>query len=293
MPITVQRILAATDFSPAGQRAVNEAAHWARQMHAHLRIVHVTPPNRWLPGLWGAEAANIRAIQQHAANALKKVADQADPQKTLELSTGVLSGGAASSIARAARDFEADLIVVGARGERDAGRERGLAGTSSKLLAGAPAPLLLVRRTHPGAADGVVAAVDLSQRSRTVLEWAVAAAATNRLYVCHVYDMPFAPRLESYGLTRGAIDVYSQQAQARHEAELAAIVGTIERGGETTYVVERGDPGILLARYVEAVRPSLIVLGKHVKTARSSPTGSVGSVCRYIANSVMVDVLVV
>jgi nucleotide-binding universal stress UspA family protein len=58
-------------------------------------------------------------------------------------------------------------------------------------------------------------------------------------------------------------------------------------------VVERGDPALQISRYVESVRPSLVVLGKHVKQARSSPPSRVGSVCRYIASSVSADVLTV
>ena len=293
MAIGIRRILAATDFSPAGQRAVDEAAHWARQARAELRIVHVTPPKRSLGGLWGVDSATAKAIDWHAANALKEVATHVDPQRAIELSTGVLPGSAAKSIARAARDYEADLIVVGARGERDASGERGLGGTSAKLLATAPVPLLLVRRARTSFAKGVVAAVDLSPRSRAVLEWADFAGVESHLYAYHVYDIPFAPRLEAYGLAASAIDVYSQQAQVQHEADLAALVGSVGRTGVTTQVVERGDPGILLGRYVESVRPSLVVVGKHVKVARASPASSVGSVCRYVANSVATDVLVV
>lgn len=292
MPIAIKRILAATDFSPAGRRAVDVAARWALRVGAQLRIIHVAPPKGWLGGLWGLDSGAGRTIDWHAASALKEVAKQADPQRTLELSTGVLHGAAANSIARAARDYDADLIVVGARGERDAAGERGLGGTSAKLLARAPAPLLLVRR-GTGVAAGVIAAVDLSPRSRAVLEWADAAAADSHLYTYHVYDIPFAARLEAYGLAASAIDVYSQQAQAQHEAELAALVTSIARSGVTTRVVERGDPGILLGRYVEAVRPSVVVVGKHVKQARSSPASSVGSVCSYVANSAAADVLVV
>src|SRR5687768_7107868 len=112
MSIPINRVLVATDFSRAGQCAADSGAEWARRTGAQLRIVHVTPPQRWLSGLWGADASMADTIERHAANALREVAKRVDPQKTLELSTGVLSGAAAVSIVRAARDYEADLIVV-------------------------------------------------------------------------------------------------------------------------------------------------------------------------------------
>ena len=154
------------------------------------------PPKRWLGGLWGLDSSTDDTIDRHAANALKEVAQAADPQRKIELSTGVLPGAAARSIVDAARDYQADLIVVGARGERDAAGERVLGGTSAKLLATAQVPLLLVRRDEKDPVMGVVAALDLSARSRVALEWADLAAAERHLYAYHVYDVPFATRLE-------------------------------------------------------------------------------------------------
>jgi universal stress protein E len=293
MPITIERVFVATDFSPAGQRAVDVAAEWARQTHAQLRIAHVTPPKGWLSGAWGLKSSVADAIQSHATHALKQAAERADPQRTIELSTGVLSGKAARSIVRAARDFRADLLVVGARGERDDTGEHVLGGTSAKLLATAETPLLLVRRTRKDPVAGVVAALDLSPRSQTVLEWADLAAAERHLHAYHVYDVPFAARLEAYGLSPSAIDVYSAQAGSQRDADLAAVVTSSARTGITSRLVERGEPAVLLRRYIESVRPSLVVVGKHVRGTRASPASNVGSVCRFIASSVSADVLVV
>jgi nucleotide-binding universal stress UspA family protein len=292
MSITIERVLVATDFSPAGQNAVEVGAEWARRARAQLRIIHVAPPKRWVGGLWALHSSTGHTIDWHAANALKEAAQRADPERTIELSTGVLRGAAARSIARAARDYEADLIVVGARGEHET--EGGvLGGTSTKLLEAAPAPLLLIRRSRTDRAIGVVAALDLAPRSQAVLEWAHFAAAERHLFAYHVYDVPFAARLDAYGFAASAIDVYSNQAQAEREADLAALVASVARDGVTTRVVERGDPGVLLGRYLESVRPSLVVVGRHVKAARSTPASKVGSVSRYVANSAAADVLVV
>jgi nucleotide-binding universal stress UspA family protein len=111
------------------------------------------------------------------------------------------------------------------------------------------------------------------------------------LHAYHVYDVPFAERLESYGLSRSAVDVYSAQAGAQCDATLAALVASIGRKGITTSVVERGEPSALLLRHIESIRPSLVVLGKHGDEKRSR-ISSVGSVCRFIAASVQADVLI-
>ncbi|HEY9183475.1 MAG TPA: universal stress protein, partial [Gammaproteobacteria bacterium] len=220
-------------------------------------------------------------------------ADDVDPGRAIELSTGVLAGPAARTIAAAARDYAADLVVAGARGERDAEGGRVLGGTADKLLSMADAPLLLVRRAREEPATSVVAAVDLSPRSLSVLEWADCAAAARQLHAYHAFDVPFTARLRAYGLDDSAIDVYREQARSQRDASLASLVTSIARTGATSRVVERGDPAVLLQRYIEAVRPSLVVLGKHVKDARSTPASSVGSVCRFIAGNVSADVLIV
>lgn len=292
MPIQIERVLAATDFSKAGQRAVQVAAEWARQARAQLRVVHVTPPEGWVSRVWGVETSVAKTIQRHATNALKQVAESADPRRTIELSTGVLSGAAARSIADAVRDYRADLLVIGARGERDADGERTLGGTAAKLLSTAQTPLLLVRRTREDPVASVVAALDLSPRSQTVLEWADFAAAERPLHAYHVYDVPFAARLEAYGLSAGAIEAYGEQARSQRGADLSAAVASIQRSGATSQIVERGDPAVQLRRYIESVRPSLVVLGKHAGGA-ASPASSIGSVCRFAASVVSADVLVV
>jgi nucleotide-binding universal stress UspA family protein len=293
MPIAIERVLVATDFSPAGQRAVDVAGEWARHARAQLRIVHVTPRKGWLSGAWGLKASVADAIQEHATNALRETAERADSHRAIEVSTRVLSGPAARSIVRAARDFRADLLVAGARGERDASGELTLGGTSGKLLAAAELPLLLVRRSRKDPVAGVVAALDLSSRSDAVLAWADRAAAERHLYVYHAYDVPFAARLETYGLSPSAIDVYTGQAHLQCDAKLAALVTSSGRAGATSRVVERGEPAVLLRRYVDSVRPSLVVVGKHVRGARRPTASSVGSVCRFIASSVPADVLIV
>ncbi len=293
MSIKIERVLVATDFSNAGQRAVDVAAEWARAAGAQLRIVHVAPPKRWLGDVWGLKPSVADSINRHAADALKQAAERADPERRIELSTAVLTGAAARSIVRAASDFAADLLIVGARGERDEHGQRVLGGTSSKLLAAADTPLLPVRRAHKDPVAGVVAAVDLSPRSRAVLEWADLAAAERHLYVYHVYNEPFASRLEAYGLAPSAIDVYSAQARSQCDAALAELVESVARSGVTSRALERGDPAQQLHRYIESVRPSLVVLGKHVKQPRSSPASSVASVSRFTANFVSTDVLVV
>ena len=129
----VERVLVATDFSAAGQRAVQTAADWARREKAALRIVHVAPSARRLAGLWRTSTRDMHAVHRQAAAALGRLAEAIDPARQLDLSTGLITGPAARQIARAAVEYQADLLVVGAHGEHETTTgQPGLGGTATK-----------------------------------------------------------------------------------------------------------------------------------------------------------------
>ena len=115
----MQKILVATDFSSAGGRAVQVAARLARQARAALRVVQVAPSRRRLAQFWRVDVATAITAHRRAHAALRRVADSIDPSSRIEVSTGLVSGAASVQIARAARDYGADLLVIGAIGEHE------------------------------------------------------------------------------------------------------------------------------------------------------------------------------
>ncbi|MFX7820734.1 universal stress protein, partial [Acinetobacter baumannii] len=79
--------------------------------------MHVVPPKRWFGGIFGTPDSLHNVACEHAATALKHIADSIDTTRIPHISTGVMEGTAARTIARAARELKADLLVIGARGE--------------------------------------------------------------------------------------------------------------------------------------------------------------------------------
>lgn len=290
----IERILAATDFSAAGDRAMREAVTWARRHSAALRIVHVVPPKRWLSGLWGADAATVAVVHRSAADAMRRRADGIDASRRLEVSTALLTGRASKEIARAARAFGSDLIVIGAHGARgDLGEGLGLlGGTASALVAATPGPLLIVRRPPADATGVVVAAVDLTPVSSAVLEWARAGATDGKLHVLHAYEVPFAERLEAYRLSNETIDVYTAEENARREQQLADLLGKAVTGSSDRIVL-RGDAVKALFEYIRRLDATLVVLGQHSRRKGRRDSTTFGSVCRYVTSFAQTDVLVV
>lgn len=291
----MKRILVGTDFSPAGRRALYTAAAWARDHGASLRIVHVVPSESSLASLWRTDHQMATTIQRQASAKLKKLADTLDARRQLEISTGIHSGAASVELLRTARDFQADLLVVGTRGEREVrGRQPMLGDTSLKLVSRSRVPLLLVRNEGMRAPASVVAAIALSSLARDVLTAAHESLASGgQLRVFHAYESPFAARLAAYDLTERTNELYSEAEEQRRRDEIEALIASIEPNGGIAVTIERGDPIDLLLTQLEQLQPELLVLGKHGSRAGRKPADWLGSVSRYMAHFAPTNVLIV
>ena len=291
--MNIQRGLVATDFSPAGQRAVQAAADWARREKAALRVVHVAPSARRLAGLWRSSMRNVHAVHRQAADALRRVAEAIDPDRQLDLSTGLITGSAARQIARAAVEYRANMLVVGARGEHGTTTgPPGLGGTSTKLVGMTPVALLLSRHA-PTLIPNVLAAVDLSSVSAAVLQWASRFAAGGTLHVFHAYDVPFASRLQAYGIAAGALDVYSADEHEQHNLQLDSLIASTCPGRDVHRIIERGDAASGLFAHFQRLSLTTLVLGQHSSRPGRPATTAYGSVSRYAAFFSPTDVLIV
>lgn len=291
----LERILTATDFSPAGARALQAALRWAVRTGAALRVVHAIPPRRRLDGLLGG--TRVRSlVTGRAAAALKSDLDALQPPADLEISSGIVEGTAARAILREANAFRADLLVVGARGERDVhGMPQGLGATAHGIMRSATVPVLLVRTAPTDTPPIVIAAVDLGAGSAAVVRWAALASGGAPVHVLNAFDVPYAERLVAYGMAESTIDVYSADEHARRErelAELARAAGEPLHPGSTTRV-ERGDAARRLYELARAAGATCAVVGTHAPHPFRRPATGYGSVCRYATEHLPCDVLVV
>jgi universal stress protein E len=293
--MNLKRILVATDFSEAGRHALTEAAAWARRYKSELHVVHVIPPKRWFGGIFGSADSMHQAACDHAARSLKRITDDIDTAYIPQISTGVLEGTAARTISRAAQDLNADLLVIGVRGEhRPAEDWMGLGGTSSKLVHAPVVPTLLVRRESATSEPLVLAPVDLTPVSSAVLQWAFRCSHGGEVRVLHVYEVPFAGRLHTYGVAESAINVYASDEHARRAQELAALIAN-SNPPSTVQIqqnIERVDSSEGLLERIRGFNGTTLVLGKHLyDSERTAP--NYNSVCDYAARFCPGNVLIV
>ena len=146
----MNRILYATDFSPASLAAFPHAVHLAVVLGAELTILHVlpTPAGVLLPeggyvpqAVWDELYAGLRAHADAELDRLRKQAIDAGARVT----TAIVEGGVAhEEIVRAARDLKADMLVLGTHG-RTGLTKFVLGSVAARVVATAPCPTLTVR----------------------------------------------------------------------------------------------------------------------------------------------------
>ena len=150
-----QRILVPVDGSVAALGGLHEALRLAKDQHASLRLVHVVDelmldsayaPTAHYPAFVDA----VRAAGKRVLENMTAVAREQGIAAETEL-LEVVGGQAADKILEAARNWRADLIVMGTHGRR--GIRRLLLGSDAGLvLHGSPVPVLMVRApmSQPG-----------------------------------------------------------------------------------------------------------------------------------------------
>lgn len=136
-------VLVPVDFSSASLRALREAGTIADRMGASLTILHVRPISDVRAAidegredlLKGPPRALASAMKRHYAERLAALVARSGAAETR-----LASGRASREIVRAAKGF--DLVVMGRTGR--GGISGLLGGTTHKVLAACPVPVLVV-----------------------------------------------------------------------------------------------------------------------------------------------------
>ena len=142
-PPLFPRILAATDFSPAAERAVRFAVSLATEENARLILLHVLevgPPD-WLYGRAATEllAEATAAARERLADAVPKEA-----RPWCQVDTRLETGNPSERIVALAREEDASVIVLGVH--RHGVIDRALFGTTpQQVVRAAATPVLVVR----------------------------------------------------------------------------------------------------------------------------------------------------
>lgn len=148
-----EKILVAVDGSPTSLRGLDEAIKLARVTRGRLMLVHVVneliiaaeyvPSVYYEPIFVSLRESGAKVLEQ--AVSVARRAEVPCEQKLVE----TLGGRAADEIVKQAREWAADLIVLGTHGRR--GLKRLAMGSDAELvLRQSPVPVLMIRDIPEG-----------------------------------------------------------------------------------------------------------------------------------------------
>lgn len=288
----LKRLVVGSSLEEGSDEVVRTALALARAAGAEVDLVHALGP---LPHFLGEEPVDPATLREEALarhrEALGRQAEEAGAA-AVRVRREVLEGPPARVLVQAARDGDADLIVVGAKVPGKAFRER-LGSTADRVVRTAPCPVLVVRPSLRVPPAKVVTAVDLSPLSTEAFHAGlallaqVAGGAPVRVDVLHVHTfMKFvAERQAESKLTE-------EEAERRSAAELAAFVEREQAGTplELRAVPRSGDPRNEILRALGR-GVDLAVLGTHGRSGFDRFL--VGSVAATVVRQARCSVLVV
>jgi nucleotide-binding universal stress UspA family protein len=251
----VKRILCPLDFDDHAGRALTRAQDLAERHGAELRLLHVLPlrPESFLmprPGV-GPQA------ERAGGTSLVSLAETIR-ERGIRCEVAMVRGDPALQILQAARDTEADLIVMATHGRKGVSRVV-LGSVTEGVLHATPCPLLTIPPRAAGAGGSfrrVVCAVDFSPSSPATLSHALdmVEEAAGELTVVSVVDPAFSSKPPAEA--RADVEDALERLHHRVPDEVAhwCVLRNAVRFGETASEV---------LKVAAQERADLIVVGAH------------------------------
>jgi len=287
------RILAATDLSAPARHAVARAFSVAAATGAQLTLLHVLDQMglerlRALPG--GSAQAVEQRLLDEARQRLGQMVAELGPRHSVGAGVRLVSGRVLAAILDEADALDAQLVVLGARGEGHLGRML-LGTTAERLLRRSIRPMLVVKQFPHEAYRRVLVPVDFSPWSRLAVELARAVAPTAELILLTAFEAPFEAKLRYAGVEEEVLNRYLAAARQEALQRLQALAdGFGLRPGESRLLARHGEAARVILHEELEQDCDLVCLGKHGQGMLEELL--LGSVTKHVLAESVGDVLV-
>lgn len=280
--MSLERILFASDLSPRAALAGERAAQLANDSRASLEAVHVIEGDFPAEGGDGDPRA---AVQQTAEAELQR----STPARVASLQ--VCFGNPLAELTRVAEQGQAQLLVVGAHGQRYA-VEWVLGTTAEHLVQNVPVPTLVVRRPAEQPYQRVLVATDFSACARAALQRAADWFPDAALEVLHVLDTRALEQMRAAGVDERWVERRYEQLRADAESRLhEELLACGVDPDAVTSTLLAGYPAQVLLDRVGDGEPDLVVLGNHGRGRWGNLL--LGSVAGRVLHQINTDLLLV
>lgn len=292
---SLARILVATDLSAPARHAVERAFHLAAVADSELCILHAMELDAVdsLREMLGDDVFQVKAaLNSDARKRLDQLSGDTAINRGVAARTRVAEGNPLATIAAEADALDANLLVLGARGESFL-RHALLGSTAARLLRkSVRRPVLVVKQAPHEAYRSVLIAVDFSPVSLSAIRMARQLAPDADLVLLHAFELPYEGKLAFAGVADEVIRRYViTAAELRRERlrDLAAAAGVapIAYSGRVIH----GDPAQQIAAMEQEYDCDLIVVGKH--GSHIAEELLLGSVTKHVLAESQCDVLVI
>jgi nucleotide-binding universal stress UspA family protein len=242
----IPRILCATDLSPESGNAVQRAVMLAKKMDALLLLLHVVDEKHPLE-IIGLMAARARSTLQELTGSAE---------------IEVRAGKPCQTIARVIKEWDADLVVLGAYRKHSGDQFFGTA--AERVIRAAKRTVLIVNSKPTGPYQDILLAIDLSDASAHVLRMAQQLGLLDgvRASIVHVLGDATRSMLYSSAATEAQIGGLLRATRQSSRRELIAQLDAADLDSRRFAIIQKhGAPFGEIVSAVEEAKPQLLVLG--------------------------------
>ena len=262
------RVMAATDFSPTADAALEWAAQLVEVRGGTLVIAHALDLHGPLTDFLPSPADLDEHVQGAAAARLTELAAKLG-ERGIAAETRLELGVASQAIVRAAEAVRPDLLVVGSRGLTGVAHLL-LGSTAQRIVQHAPCPVLTVHpgdREHRGPVRHVLLPTDFSHDAQQAAHAARDLLGTTdgaRITVLHAYHLPV--EYTAYGTIPTGLP-FQQDVAAVADEKLAEVAATLAADGlQVDTLAREGYPPDVIVDAARELAADVIAMGTHGRT---------------------------
>lgn len=287
-----EQVLVATDLSGPARHALERAGTLSATLKVRCLAVHVVHERALerLRHLLGEDQGSLADVLIDDARRRLEEQLAATLPESAAVEPRIVVGSIVDTLVTEAARADADLVVLGARGEGFL-RHLLLGTTAERLLRKSARPVLLVRQAPRDRYRRVLIAVDFSSSSAAALRLCAQVAPTAQPLLLHACEVPFEGKLVNANLSEATIlRLRRQAAQEGHEQLQAFAVAEGVVGDDLKLIVRCGDPSRVILETAEREGCDLVVIGKRGRGLVEELL--LGSVTRHVLADASMDVLV-
>jgi len=279
--LKLERVLAATDFDPSSDAALESAASLAAAAGARLHIAHVVPADQTDGG--DAESSDSKA---QMADTLRRVGVSAERQRI-----HIVTGPPEVALSDLAAAILSDVTVLGRHRKRpDLSPDAGIGNTAYAIASRALTPCLITSRRLNLPMRRIVVAIDTSETARGAL--LVALSWSSALRSPAAKDDPTLTALHvETGQSLSPDDAHMKRT-IDHELDILRRSAGSWAGVSVEGATEADtDPVTAIAKYAKDCDADLVVLG--TRGLSMDNASRLGSVSAAVTRQLEVPVLLV